>query len=118
MPVGRLAFTSSLLVVTACTDPTERPATWTYVHAAIVAPSCATASCHSELAATAGLVLDDPDVAYHALLDRQYVLPGDPDSPLVFLLDGDERPRMPPDAPLPAGDRDLIVTWIVDGAVR
>ena len=36
--------------------------------------------------------------------------------PLVWLLDGDERTRMPPAAPLAAVERDAIVAWIVAGA--
>jgi hypothetical protein len=99
-------------------DPSERPATWSYLHAAVVAPSCATASCHSERAATAGLVLDDADAAYDALVARRFVIPGDPASALMSLLEGEERPRMPPDAPLPAADIDLVRTWILEGAPR
>ena len=107
------------LVVAGCTgSPTDRPATWPYIHAAIIAPSCATSSCHSALAATAGVELDDRDVAYTVLLDRDYVVPGDPGCTLMALLNGDERQRMPPDAPLPADDILLIETWIEAGAPR
>ena len=35
-------------------EPDDRPASWTYVHAAVIAPNCATSNCHSDLAATAG----------------------------------------------------------------
>jgi hypothetical protein len=84
----------------------------------VIEPGCATSSCHSELAATADVRLDDADVAYRDLIDRQYVLPGDPDSPLMFLLEGDERERMPPDAPLPQADIDLVRLWIENGAER
>jgi hypothetical protein len=102
-----------------CTaDPEDRPATWSYIHAAVILPNCATSSCHSALATTAGVVLDDPDVAYHSLIDGNYVVPGDPSSSLMFLLEGDERPRMPPDAPLPAGDVRLIEAWITAGAAK
>ncbi|HSD87785.1 MAG TPA: c-type cytochrome domain-containing protein [Kofleriaceae bacterium] len=105
--------------VCACTgSPNDRPATWSYLHAAIIAPSCATSSCHSQRAATAGVVLDDPDTAYQTLIDRQYVIPGDDGSTLLLLLDGDERRRMPPDAPLPAADIDLVRTWIEQGAQK
>lgn len=108
-----------LATLAACTnDPRERPATWAYVHAAIIVPNCATSSCHSSLAETAGLSLDDPDTAYEQLLERNFVLPGDPSSALMSLLEGDERRRMPPDAPLPAADIDLIQIWIEDGAPR
>jgi hypothetical protein len=107
---------AALLAAGACIEADERPATWTYVHAAIVAPSCATATCHSALAERAALDLQDRDDAYAALRDGRYVVPGDLSSPLLFLLEGEERVRMPPDAPLPAVDVDLIRAWIADGA--
>lgn len=86
------------------------------MHAAIVAPTCATATCHSALSARAGLVLETPDGAHAALVDARFVVPGDAASPLLYLLEGEERGRMPPDAPLPAVDVDLIRAWIVAGA--
>ena len=108
-----------VVALSACAgDPAERPATWSYLHAAIIAPSCATSSCHSDRAATAGVVLVDPDTAFQTLIDRQYVIPGDEGSTLLLLLEGDERRRMPPDAPLPAADIDLVRTWIEQGAVK
>jgi len=99
-------------------DPNDRPATWSYLHAAIIAPSCATSSCHNQRVATAGIVLDDADTAYAQLLERQFVIPGDPASTLMSLLEGQERARMPPDAPLPAADIDLVRAWIEAGAPR
>ncbi len=103
--------------VTACAgDPSERPASWAYVHTAIVAPNCATSSCHSALVETAGIALDDREDSYAQLIDRRFVIPGDPASALIPLLEGDERPRMPPDAPLPQADIDLVRIWIVEGA--
>lgn len=109
----------SLWLVFGCTaDPSERPANWSYLHAAIIAPNCATSSCHNKRVATAGVVLDDADAAYEHLLDRQFVIPGDPASTLMSLLEGDERPRMPPDAPLPAADIALVRAWIEAGAPR
>ena len=110
---------SLLTMVIGCTeDPRQRPLTWSYLHAAIIAPSCATASCHSSRAATAGLTLDDADEAYDQLLARDFVIPGDPASALMSLLDGDERRRMPPDAPLPHADIDLNRAWIEQGSPR
>lgn len=112
---------ATLLAITGlgCTDdPRDRPMTWTYLHAAIIVPSCATASCHSSVAATAGLTLDDADDAYAQLLARDFVIPGDPASVLMSLLEGEERRRMPPDAPLPHADIELIRAWIEDGSPR
>jgi hypothetical protein len=114
----RRVFILAACMVGCAGSPGDRPADWSYVHAAIISPNCATSSCHSERAATAGVVLDDPDTSYRVLLDRQYVIPGDTSSTLLLLLDGDERQRMPPDAPLPAADIALVRTWIEDGAAR
>lgn len=115
----RLALLAGVLGVCSCTDsPSERPTSWSYVHAAILAPSCATVSCHSKRTAAAGLSLDDPDTAYDQLLGRMYVAPGDPGSTLLLLLEGDERTRMPPDAPLPQADIDLVRAWIEQGATK
>ncbi len=108
-----------LVCLAACTgDPSDRPATWSYLHAAIIAPNCATSSCHSSRADTAGVALDDADEAYDVLITRQFVVPGDSASTLLDLLEGNERPRMPPDAPLPAADIDLVRAWIEAGAAR
>jgi hypothetical protein len=96
--------------------PDPRPTTWPYLHAAIVVPSCASASCHSSTVHAGGLVLQDATAAQLELVGEQYVLPGDPHSPLMFLLEGNERDRMPPDAPLPRADIELIRRWVVDGA--
>ncbi len=111
--VPSLAFATS-----ACIEPGDRPPTWSYIHAAIVVPGCATATCHSALAVRAELDLQDPDQAYAAVVDGNFVVPGDLTSPLLFLLEGNERVRMPPDAPLPAVDVALIRTWIEQGAAR
>jgi hypothetical protein len=114
-----LALGLAPLVAAACTgDPAERPATWAYLHAAIVAPNCATSSCHTARVETAGVALDEPDEAYDALIERRFVVPGDPASALMSLLEGVERRRMPPDAPLPAADIELIRIWIEAGAPR
>lgn len=100
-----------------CTeDPGDRPATWSYLHAAVIVPNCATSSCHGDRAAVAGITLDEAASAYEQLLARRYVVPGDPGSTLLLLLEGDERRRMPPDAPLPAADIDLVRAWIEAGA--
>ncbi len=99
-----------------CDDAGDRPATWSYIHAAIIVPSCVTASCHSSLTVRAGIVLEDRQDAYDLLLAEQLIAPGDLNSGLLFLLRGDERTLMPPDAPLPAVDVDLVEEWIVLGA--
>lgn len=116
--VSRLLFLTSACAVLGCgADPATRPARWPYIHAAIIAPSCATSSCHSDVARAGGLSLQQPAQALARLRGQQFVLPGDPSSPLMFLLEGQERDRMPPDAPLPQADVELIRAWIVQGAL-
>lgn len=68
-------------------------------------------------------MLDSRDAGYKMLVTNPpdnyapFVVPGEPDqSQLMFLLQGDEIRIMPPDAPLPAADIDLIRIWIADGA--
>jgi hypothetical protein len=106
-----------VVLVAGCIDPDERPATWSYVHAAIIEPGCATPTCHGSLGARAGIVLQERDGAYRLLIDERYVVPGSASSSrLMFQLEGQETALMPPDAPLPAADVDLVRAWIVDGA--
>jgi hypothetical protein len=105
-----------LLAATGCGGEDHRPATWAYVHAAIVAPSCATVACHSRATGAGALELEDQGPAHAHLLERRYIRPGDPASPLMYLLQGTERDVMPPDGPLPPADIELIRRWISEGA--
>jgi hypothetical protein len=107
-----------VVLASACIDSHDRPATWSYVHPAIIEPSCATPTCHGSLAARAGIVLQDADDAYRLLIDERHVVAGSDASPLLYQLEGDERALMPPDAPLPAADVDLVRAWILEGAQR
>ena len=109
----------------------DRPTTWSYIHAAIIVPSCTTSSCHNEYVAQAGIDLHDREGAYTILLGRtcedeqpdeapdgNIVIPGSPEtSRLMHLIIGENVPRaMPPDRPLPDADIELIETWILAGA--
>jgi hypothetical protein len=62
------------------------------------------------------VVLDTREDAYHSLVDRQFVTPGDDESELVVLLRAEGSQRMPPDVALPEADIDLIERWIQSGA--
>lgn len=104
------------VLLASCAPPEDRPATWAYIHGAIVAPGCATTTCHGALGERAGLVLQDADDARAILIERRDVVAGDPSSPLLSILRAEERARMPPDAPLPTADIELIEAWIVAGA--
>jgi hypothetical protein len=105
--------------VLACGGDDDRPARWSYISAAIIEPSCATASCHSAFTATGGLRLEGAEESHVILVgySGNYVVPGDPGrSKLMYLLRGQDTWRMPPDQPLPDADIELIERWILDGA--
>jgi hypothetical protein len=102
-----------------CGGADDRPAEWSYIAPAIIEPSCATVSCHSAVAQRAGVILETRDVAYHTLLDRFFVIKGDPAaSEVVALLRARGSSRMPPDFALPEVDIQLIEKWISDGAAN
>jgi hypothetical protein len=107
-----------LVAVAGCGSTTDdRPATWAFIAPAIIQPSCATASCHSDVAQRAGVNLYEPDVAYDSLLTRHFVIPSAPDtSELMALIRAEGSRRMPPDFALPADDIALIEKWITAGA--
>ena len=109
-----------VLVLGACTETApDRSTDIDYLVPAILEPNCATSGCHSKLAATADLILEgNARAVRRTLVDRGFVLPGLPEgSALLNFLRGDFGvPRMPPDAPLPAEDVDLLERWIVEGA--
>ncbi len=104
----------------------DRPASWSYIHEAIIRPNCATVSCHTGENATAGLRLQEPDQAYANLTGlpcgsaeaggTSFVNPGAPEfSRLAELLRGTNI-TMPPDRLLSIQDVELIEEWIAQGA--
>ena len=119
-----------VLALVGCDEAADRPARFSYLHAAILAPSCATAGCHSGLTAAAGLNLAGRDGAYNLLTGRvcgapsrpqdpprNYVVPGAAaSSQLIHQLRGEDRDVMPPDVPLPDVEIELIARWIDEGA--
>ncbi|HUQ01027.1 MAG TPA: hypothetical protein VM261_00970 [Kofleriaceae bacterium] len=109
-----------LLAVAGCgTETDDRPATFSYIHQAIVVPSCATAACHSSQNHIADKDLQDREVAY-----RTFVQSGITDrsqSAIYQTIGGEAAPdfnpyaaagRMPLDSPLPEADILLIGEWI------
>jgi hypothetical protein len=114
----------------ACDSGADRPTRWSYLHAAIIRPSCATASCHSYQGFAGGLDLSTPGGAYSILTGRvcgapdnpgeppgSFVIPGQPErSRLLYLLRGQDTYVMPPDVPLPPVEVNLIESWILEGA--
>ena len=113
----------------ACDAADDRPASWGYLHPAVIAPACATAGCHSQLAAQAGVDLSTRTGAYTVLTGRicgedtpvdppgNYVFAGSPErSKLMYLLRGDDVRAMPPDQPLADVEIELVERWILEGA--
>jgi hypothetical protein len=114
----------------ACDAADDRPASWSYLHTAVIAPACATAGCHSPAVAIAGLDLSSRTGAYNLLTGRicgvpprptdppgNFVFAGSPErSKLMHLLRGDDVRGMPPDQPLPAVEIELFERWILEGA--
>ncbi len=120
-----------LFVALAACASEERPARWSYIHTAIIRPSCTTGGCHSALTGLAGVNLATRDGAYTILTGRicgEDVPNGSPPrnyvesfnaagSQLIHQLRGDNRDVMPPDTPLPDTEIELVERWIDEGAV-
>jgi hypothetical protein len=95
----------------------DRPATWSYIYPAIIQPSCATASCHSDFTRIAGVNFGYEDEGYYQMACRHFVAPSSPaDSEVLHLMRAQGAQRMPPDFALPEADIALISTWIANGA--
>ncbi|HEY4177746.1 MAG TPA: hypothetical protein VGM90_12960 [Kofleriaceae bacterium] len=119
-----LLITGALLAAASgCgSDTDDRPQTLEFITQTILAPSCATANCHSSFTQAEGVILSNVDDARTTL--RNYVSPGDVSTDdgglLCYLLSpgGKDAPckRMPYDAPLANADINLIYLWIQSGA--
>ncbi|HVZ72306.1 MAG TPA: c-type cytochrome domain-containing protein [Polyangia bacterium] len=116
--VGVLAGFGALLAFAGCGSTDDpRPATWSYIYPAIVEPSCATASCHSDIARKSDLDFGDKATAYDNLKARFFIIPGHSDqSEVVYLMRAQGARRMPPDFALPEADIQLFENWINTGA--
>ena len=104
-PLLGLALFFSVSGVSGCGGlKDERPAKWSYISATIIQPQCATVNCHSAIAmkgAKAG-GYDFHDVASGCASWS---------GTQVLRKNKGKVPRMPPDAPLPAADIELIEQW-------
>lgn len=82
-------------------------------------PRCAMPACHGGADAKGGLSFDDAELAYAKLL-RDGVTKGEPGcSDLVLRVTDTTGPyRMPPAAPLDAGEQCALAQWVANGAVR
>jgi Planctomycete cytochrome C len=120
--VARLWIALVSLAAAGCGEEVDpRPTSWGYIHAAIVVPTCATIGCHSDFSEQGNLNLEEEQEGYDELLNSlpRRVVPGNPAGSLLMVrLQGIGGQRMPPDAPLPAADVELIGRWIENGAAR
>lgn len=125
-----------VLMLSGCHDVADSSARWSHVYSAVIEPNCATAGCHSNLAAAAGVDLATKEGAYVVLTGhvcgapdqsvdppRNYVTPGSAEySQLMYQLRGRSpdgqtyRDPMPPDLPLPSVEVELVARWIDEGA--
>jgi len=126
----RLVLAGALLAGACGTATDDRPATLDYLTETILAPTCATAECHSAFKQQVGDVFDTPASARRTIVANQLVAyPDDVTDParsfLVttltvgspsILRPGSGNVRMPYDAPMPDADVALIEAWITAGA--
>ena len=118
-----------LCVVAGCAGIEDRPASWSYVHAAIVQPTCARGDCHSRLTKEHGFDFSSREETFAVWrgvsctgepVDGEpsgLVTPHDPNSNVLTLVRHEGPIKMPPDQPLPAIEVELIERWIMIGAV-
>lgn len=128
LPTVALVFSVVVsLSIAGCGSSDNRPATWSFISATIMEPSCATVNCHSAIAQRAGLDMHDRESGFNSLVGamqasgnykgKNYVIPNDVESSSLFAwLHGQGAMRMPPDVPLPQADIDLIAVWVSMGA--
>lgn len=114
----------------ACGTTDDRPRTLPYITEAILAPTCASAECHSAFKRQVGDEFDTVDAARRSIVGNGLVLAddvADPSSSFLIqsltvgtlsILDpkSGTKVRMPYDAPMPDADLDLIRMWIAEGA--
>ena len=117
---------AAVLWLMGCDSQLDRPASFGYVHSAILAPGCATASCHSSSQAIEDIDLGDQAAAYLSLTGVRcgeedpslYVNPGDPErSAILSIMRSTGGDRMPPDIALPDEELALVERWIAEGAL-
>lgn len=114
-------------LASACGAMDDRPATLEFITETILAPSCATAVCHSAFTRQLGDAFDTPASTRFSIATNQLVnYPDDVADPsgsyLVKLMtvgvqsiQGSYMIRMPFDAAMPDADIELIKTWIAAG---
>jgi hypothetical protein len=125
----RLVLVGALLAG-ACGATDDRPRTLAYITETILAPSCASAECHSAFRRQVGDQFDTVDATRVSIVANGLVtLPDDVANPSGSILiqtltvgstsvldPKSGKVRMPYDAPMPDADVELIRDWIAQGA--
>lgn len=125
----RLVLVGSLLAGGCGSALDDRPPTLEYITETILAPSCATAECHSAFKRQVGDVFDTPASTRRTIVGNELVVfPGDMADPArsflittlrvgspSILSPGSGNVRMPYDAAMPDADIALIEAWIASG---
>lgn len=113
-----------LVLIAGC--ETEPPDDWSYLYETVIAPSCTTSACHSQLTASGSVELDARDTAFATLTGRAcddtsaptgYVDAADPRASFLSILLRREGPTgMPPNRPLVEDEILLVESWMQRGA--
>ncbi len=119
----RLVVVATALGLAACgVDTDDRPATLEYITAAILAPNCGNAQCHSSFRREDDYAFDTVDEARITFATYPgLIVPSDPNESVLYQTlvspGGKNQPlRMPYDQPLANRDVELIYHWIDEGA--
>lgn len=119
----RLAVVAAFCSLAACgVDTDDRPATLEYITAAILAPNCGNAQCHSSFRREDGYAFDTIAETRSTLAAYQgLVVPSEPNESVLYQVlispgGVNQQLRMPYDQPLANRDVELIYHWIDEGA--
>lgn len=126
----RLVMIGALFAGACGSTTDDRPRTLAYITDTILAPTCASAECHSAFKRQVGDQFDTVEATRRSIVGNGLVLPDDVADPAgsfliqsltvgtLSILDPQSgtKVRMPYDAPMPDGDIALIEAWIADGA--
>jgi hypothetical protein len=119
----RLAVVAAALGLAACgVDEDDRPATLEYITAAILAPNCGNAQCHSSFRRVDDYAFDTIEETRITLMTYQgLVIPSEPNESVLYQVlvspgGENQAPRMPYDQPIANRDVELIYHWIDEGA--
>ncbi|MGE3763951.1 MAG: hypothetical protein AB7L94_16930 [Kofleriaceae bacterium] len=118
----RLVVVAAALLGACGVDTDDRPATLEYITAAILAPNCGNAQCHSSFRRVDDYAFDTIEETRITLTTYQgLVVPSEPNESVLYQVlvspgGENQAPRMPYDQPIPNRDVELIYHWIDEGA--